>query len=105
MLYQFLQPLDTQIYHVGCLAVFWRRRLLEIALFVCCCQINHNVDDQIGIMYLIVQVLCLDLALCLRHFRTPQLLCGMGNIGRDDEALRVVMEPDSVCGGLCNGGK
>ena len=86
-------------------AVFWRCRRLVIALFVCCCQINHHVDDRIVIMYPIVQVLRLDLDLCFRQFRTSQLLRGVGNIGRDDKSLHVVMEPDAVCGGLGNGGQ
>ena len=104
-MYQLLQPLDAKIYHVGSLAVFWRCRLLAIALFVCRCQITHHIDYRINIVKLIVKLFCLDLALCLRQFRTPCLLCGVGDIGCDDESLHVVMESDAVYGGLRDGGQ
>ena len=69
-----------------------------------CCQITHHFDDVIGIVHPIVQVLCLDFALCLCQFQTPRLLYGVGDIGRDDKALHVGMESDDVCGSLRNGG-
>ena len=55
-------------------------------------------------MNLVVKVLGLDIALCLRQLVTPRLLCGVVNIGCDDKPLRVVMESDAICGGLRDGG-
>ena len=54
-------------------------------------------------MNLVVKVLGLYLALCLRQLGNPRLLCGVGNIGCDDEPLHVVMESDDVRGGLRDG--
>ena len=56
-------------------------------------------------MYPIVQVLFLDLFLCLRQFKTPRLMQSVEDICRDDEALHVVMELDAVCGSLRDGGR
>ena len=35
----------------------------------------------------------------------PWLLRGVGNIGRNDDALHVVMEPAALCGSLCDVGR
>ena len=56
-------------------------------------------------MYPILQVFCLDIALCFIQFRTPRLLRGVGDIFRDDEAFHIIMKPDAVCGGLRDGGR
>ena len=55
-------------------------------------------------MYLIVQVFCLDIALCFIQFRTLRLMRSVGDIFRDDEAFHIIMKPDAVCGGLSDGG-
>ena len=73
-------------------------------MFVCCGQISHHVDDRVGIVNLIVKVLYLDLAMCLRQLGNPCLLCGVGDIGCDEKPLNLVLESDAVRGRLRDGG-
>ena len=100
---QMLQQLNAQFDHV-CSFGLWCRRLLTISLLVRGVQILHHGDDGFGIVYFVVQVLGFDLELCLRHLRSPCILCGVGDIGGDHETLHVVVESDAVCDGLCNCG-
>ena len=105
LLNQLLQPLDEQVDHVCSFTGLWRRHLLMILLLVRSGLIIHHVDNGVGIVYFVVQVIGLDIALCLRQIRYPCLLCGVGNIGGDHETLHDVVELDAVGGGLCDCGE
>ena len=56
LLYQLLKPLYPHSDYVSCIIVFWRCRLLAIALFIRCRPKTHHIDDGVGIMHPIIEV-------------------------------------------------